>query len=220
LQPANAIGRSVVAQAPSSGRTTGHTDSLPGMAHRTHLGMSGCPARGTSYGSFRDDPRWCRMVAARGSVCGDGLGSPRHVVLAPVAVPLTGRVGTGVNGRTEPWFGIRRGGNAVRVGRTQIGLEALATSVTWSAQRRGHCPQFVQGRPRVVGKLVLSLTVALGPLRVAPLERKDTQFACEMCRRVGHAAGDEGGCHGGREADALEGVPLLEFGAGGDGRLH
>src|ERR1022692_450871 len=87
LQPANAIGRSVVAQAPSSGRTTGHTDSLPGMAHRTHLGMSGCPARGTSYGSFRDDPRWCRMVAARGSVCGDGLGSPRHVVLAPVAVP-------------------------------------------------------------------------------------------------------------------------------------
>lgn len=58
------------------------------------------------------------------------------------------------------------------------------------------------------------ITIAFGPLCAAPLEREDSQLTREMRSRVGDTAGDERGRHGGRETDALEGVALLEFGAG------
>ncbi len=59
-----------------------------------------------------------------------------------------------------------------------------AGEVAWSAQRRGRCPQFVQGRQGVLRELVLGVTVAFRPLGVAPLEREDTQLAREMRGRV------------------------------------
>lgn len=61
---------------------------------------------------------------------------------------------------------------------------------------------------------VESLPIAFGQLGVAVFERADSQLAREMRSRVRSLAGDERGGQGGRETDALEGVPLLKCGAG------
>lgn len=54
------------------------------------------------------------------------------------------------------------------------------------------------------------ITITFRPLGVSPLEREDSHLALvEVRGRVGDATGDERGCHGGRETDALEGVALL-----------
>ena len=63
------------------------------------------------------------------------------------------------------------------------------------------------------------MTISFGPLGVAPLEGKQPQFGRQMRGRIRNAAGDERGRHGGREADALKGVSLLQFGAGSHGSL-
>src|ERR1019366_77788 len=86
-----------------------------------------------------------------------------------------------------------------------------------SAQRRGCRAQVIQGGQRMVREPFDVITITFGPLGVAPLECEDPQLAREVRSRVGDTAGDERGCHGGRETDALEGVALLKFGAGRHG---
>ena len=60
------------------------------------------------------------------------------------------------------------------------------------------------------------ITLTFGPLGVAALERENSELACEVRGRVGDTTGDEGGCHGGRETDILQRIPLLKFRTGRD----
>src|ERR1700684_3763728 len=96
----------------------------------------------------------------------------------------------------------------------------MSGEVVRSAQRCARRTQLVQGRQGVPGELVLGVTVTLGPFGVPPLEGEDAQLARESRGRIGYAACDQGGCHRGREADALEGVALLKLGTRRDGRLQ
>ena len=66
------------------------------------------------------------------------------------------------------------------------------------------------GLPGRVARAFDVITIAVGPSGVAPLEREDPEFGRKARGRVGDTAVDQRGGHGGREADALDGVACLE----------